>query len=158
MSTNEYIFLDVALDPAEAARQLAEALNMEFVPPPPGSQSGPVVRARSVGGTNGEVGGPLMENYLSDPSHQDERSPYDGCRLMWQVWSTEPGEDYAQQEEQAEQLFRAVVDRLGWPAVLLHDLDLIRASYHPQRGLRYFPSGTTAYVEDESVWGATSPE
>lgn len=152
MSRFEYVFFDSDLSPDDAATVLADRLGLELIPRRAPCVPEPLVGRPSITESGGRIGGPISYNHLSWPEEPEERAPFDGCRLVWKLWATDPGEDYEYQRMQADELFNLLVGRLGWPAVLLDGLSFVRASFDPVRGLRRFPPGTLAEAQDEHVW------
>lgn len=151
MSRQDYVFFNTDFSPDEAARVMADKLGLELVPRREGVPE-PVLVRQDPAGVAGRVGGPIAANYMSWPEEPEERAPFDDCRLMWSIWATQPGEDHEYQRMQADELFNLLVARLRWRAVLLDGVSYVRAAFDPRRGLRRFPPGTLAEVQDEHIW------
>jgi hypothetical protein len=66
------------------------------------------------------------------------------------VWIPEHSEQ--EQIEEAERIFEESTRILGWPALLVRNLDLISAAWSPERGLTRFPPETTPDPEDADRW------
>lgn len=156
MSQSEHIFFDVDLTADAAAGRIADSLGLEYVPVPPGDPGDTSVWASALHGVPGRIGGTITINYLinpDDPEDPEDQGVMSQCRLLWKIWRVrQPGEDYELQQQQAEQLFEALVERLSWPAVLLQGLDLLKATYDPAQGIRRFPAGTWPDLEHKHIW------
>ena len=65
-------------------------------------------------------------------------APVLACRFLFR------GHDYA--------LLQVLTGTVRWPAALVHGLDLLVATWDPDRGLRRFPPLTTVDLQDEPIW------
>jgi len=147
MSTYEHIFLKTDASPEAAADELARALGMELLR----DREGMVVWAPGFGGLPGRVQGGLSPNiYGSAGDDPNDRSAIDGYQLVWTIWRSNSDEEM--QLEIAWALFQELTRTVGWPAALVHGLDLLVATWDPDRGLRRFPPFTTVDLQDEPIW------
>lgn len=147
LSTNEYLFFRTSLSLKDASEAIGVALEMEhghnglhyFV----GSDTG-------FGGIPHYVGGELEHNIYSSPDDPDDREVFDGYPLVWEVWRSKTDEQT--QMRVARMIFDEIVDTLRWPVVLVHNLDLLVATWEPGRGIRDFPPDTSVDAEHEHIW------
>jgi hypothetical protein len=147
MSTYEYIFLKTDASPEAAGEQLARALGMELLR----DDKGVVLQAPGFGGLPGRVQGGLAPNiYGSAGDDPRDRSAIDGYQVVWTIWRSNSDEEM--QLEIAWALFQELTRTVGWPAALVHALDLLVATWDPDRGLRRFPPFTTVDLQDEPIW------
>lgn len=148
MSVVEFIFVDTELSPEAAAAEIAHALDMHLVRDDKGKV---FVGAESFGGIPGELGGEIYRNIYGGSVEPADRAPYMNHSLVWEV--RRPHSDEDTQVAAARAVFLAVTERLSWPAVFVHDLDLALAAWDPDRGLREFPPGTSVDAMHEHIWG-----
>jgi hypothetical protein len=147
MSTYEHIFLKTDASPEAAADELARALGMELLR----DREGVVVWAPGFGGVPGRVQGGLSPNiYGSAGDDPEDRSAIDDYQLVWKIWRSNSDEEM--QLEVAWALFQVLTGTVRWPAALVHGLDLLVATWDPDRGLRRFPPLTTVDLQDEPIW------
>ena len=147
MSTYEYIFLKTDASPEAAGEQLARALGMELLR----DGEGVVLLAPGFGGVPGRVQGGLSPNiYGSAGDDPQDRSAIDDYQVVWTIWRSNSDEEL--QLEIAWALFQELTRTVGWPAALVHGLDLLVATWDPDRGLRQFPPFTTVDLQDEPIW------
>ena len=147
MSTYEHIFLKTDASPEAAADELARALGMELLR----DREGVVVWAPGFGGVPGRVQGGLSPNiYGSAGDDPQERSAIDDYQLVWTIWRSNSDEEM--QLEIAWAIFLEITRAVRWPAALVHGLDLLVATWDPDRGLRRFPPLTTVDLQDEPIW------
>jgi hypothetical protein len=143
MSTVDLIFLNTGLPPAETARRLASALEMEL-----SEWSGRALVSGRLADQPGTIGGDVDVNvYGKDP---EERSLVDGYDTVWTIRSTFNDEELLHRE--AEDIFARVVDRFSWPALLTYGTSRLIAAWHPRLGRHDFSNGTTTYEKDEDTW------
>jgi len=147
MSTYEYIFLKTDASPDAAGEELARALGMELLR----DREGVVVWAPGFGGLPGRVQGGLSPNFYGTAGDDPEdRSAIDGYQVVWKIWRSNSDEEM--QLEIAWAIFQELTRTVRWPAALVHGLDLLVATWVPDRGLRRFPPLTTVDVQDEPIW------
>jgi hypothetical protein len=147
MSTYEYIFLKTDASPDAAGEELARALGMELLR----DREGVVVWAPGFGGLPGRVQGGLSPNFYGTAGDDPEdRSAIDGYRVVWKIWRSNSDEEM--QLEIAWAIFQELTRTVRWPAALVHGLDLLVATWDPDRGLRRFPPLTTVDLQDEPIW------
>jgi hypothetical protein len=147
MSTYEHIFLKTDASPEAAADELARALGMELLR----DREGAVVWAPGFGGVPGRVQGGLSPNvYGSAGDDPEDRSAIDDYPLVWAIWRSNSDEEM--QLEVAWGIFLEITRTVGWPAALVHGLDLLVGTWDPERGLRRFPPLTTVDLQDEPIW------
>jgi hypothetical protein len=147
MSIAEHIFLKTDAPHREAADVLAGALGMQVVE----NDEGVFVSAPAFGGVPVPVGGRVHPNVYSATDDPEDRAPYDGHPLVWDIWCV--GCDDELQLELARAIFLEITHRLSWPAVLVHNLEVVLAAWDPERGLREYPPWTSVDVVDEPIWG-----
>jgi hypothetical protein len=150
MSTSEHIFLHTKLPLQEAAQQLATAVGGEVVRDEHGNTF--VGRPIRVGDLPGECGGEVTANLYGAPPDPEpnERSAFDGYDTVIEIRCTLG--DEATQQAEAYRIFADITDRLGWPALLVHNLDTLIAASHPQRGRTRFRPGTSPDPIDQALW------
>jgi hypothetical protein len=147
MSTYEHIFLKTDATPEAAGAELARALGMELLR----DREGAVVWAPGFGGLPGRVQGGLSANiYGSAGDDPQDRSAIDDYQLVWTIWRSDSDEEM--QLEIAWAIFLEITRTVTWPAALVHNLDLLVATWDPQRGLRRFPPLTSVDLQDEPIW------
>jgi hypothetical protein len=146
MSTYEYIFLKSDASPEAAAEELARALGMELL----GDSEGAVLWTPGFGGLPGRVQGGLSPNIHASQGDSQDRSAIDGYELMWTIWRSHS--DVEMQLEVTWAIFLEYTRTVRWPAALVHDLDLLVATWDPGRGLRRFSPFTTVDIQDEPIW------
>ncbi|MGH3658649.1 MAG: hypothetical protein ACRDUA_18495, partial [Micromonosporaceae bacterium] len=56
------------------------------------------------------------------------------------------------QQREAAVIFNEITEKLAWPAVLLHDNDLLTSAFAPAVGRTDFPLGTTPDEEHQRLW------
>ena len=105
--------------------------------PSPGGRAQPYWSRRS-GGTGWRSASP------------QDRSAIDDYQLVWKIWRSNSDEEM--QLEVAWALFQVLTGTVRWPAALVHGLDLLVATWDPDRGLRRFPPLTTVDLQDEPIW------
>lgn len=141
MSVSEQIFFRVDLTPEQAAQAIAEALGGDLQQ----DDTGVYVGRDNVGGPADYVTGEISVNYHADDV-LDSHSALDLYPLMWRIHKKGPHDPDAQQRG-ARALFDGMTSKLGWPALLVHDLETAIAQWNPQHGLTEFPTETS--VDDE---------
>jgi hypothetical protein len=147
MSTYEYIFVQTDASPEAAGEALARALGMELLH----DSKGVVVWSSGFGGVPGRVQGGLSRNLYGTPDDDSEdRSAIDGYQLVWTIWRSNSDEEM--QLEIAWGIFLEMTRTVGWPAALVHNLDLLVATWDPERELRRFPPFTSIDLQDEPIW------
>lgn len=147
MSTYEHIFLKTDASPEAAADELARALGMELLR----DREGVVVWAPGFGGLPGRVQGGLSPNiYGSATDDPQDRSAIDDYQLVWTIWRANSDEEM--QLEIAWAIFLEITRAVRWPAALVHNLDLLVATWDLERGLRRFPPLTSVDLQDEPIW------
>ena len=147
MSTYEYIFLKTDASPDAAGEELARALGMARLR----DRKGLVVWAPGFGGLPGRVQGGLSPNiYGSAGDDPEDRSAIDDYQVVWKIWRSNSDEEM--QLEIAWAIFQVLTGTVRWPAALVHGLDLLVATWDPERGLRRFPPLTTVDLQDEPLW------
>jgi len=149
MSRSIVVFLRSDLPPAQTAGQLATALDAELTE----DDEGRVFVSRPARHAEGEkVGGQVTENRYSTPpgAEPGELSVLDGYDTTYDIRFT--GEDEATRRAEADGILTDIADRLGWPALLVENLEFLVAAWHPEHGRTDFPAGTTPDPEDRAVW------
>jgi hypothetical protein len=147
MSTYEYIFVKTDASPEAAGEELARALGLELLR----DDKGVVLWAPGFGGLPGRVQGGLAPNiYGSAGDDPRDRSAIDDYQVVWTIWRSNSDEET--QLEIAWALFQELTRTVRWPAALVHALDLLVATWDPDRGLRQFPPLTTVDLQDEPIW------
>lgn len=145
MSSSLHIFLSTGLMPSEAAQQLATAFGVE-----PVERDGSVYVA--LRRDDAEVGGEVMRNIYGSPPdpEPDEASAIDGYDIAWEIRRV-PSDEGARAAA-ARQLFDETVERLRWPALLVDNLSVLVAAWHPSAGRTDFPAGTSPDADDQELW------
>lgn len=145
MSTTDQIYLATGLPPADVARRLAESLDLTVRE----DELGVVVyQRREVDGVVHEFGGPLERN-LKAPAPEDA-SVTDGYDTQWDVHLHPQDED--ELHRRARAAFDVVTGRLGWPGVLVLDVDVLAAARRAGEAVVEFPAGTTPFLPGRAVW------
>ncbi len=151
MSDIQQIFFRVELGIGEAVQILGERLGFtvrEF----DGSWS---VYKHGYGGLDRSIGGAVEMNEYSYPSPRpdEERSVYDGYPYCWEIWASVPGTS-TRQFPLARRIFDDFVEKVGWPAVLTTNIEIVHVRWSPERGLEEFPLNTSTSVDSIDAWGA----
>jgi hypothetical protein len=107
-----------------------------------------VIRFR---GVPGRVQGSLSRNIYGAPDDDPEERPaIDDHELVWTIWRPDSHEEM--QLEVAWGIFLEITRTVRWPAALVDNLDLLVATWDPERGLRRFPPFTSVDLQDEPIW------
>jgi hypothetical protein len=149
MSVSEQIFFHADATVVQAARALAGALDFEMI------RDDDHVRLARTGfaGVDGRVAGRVDVNFYAEPDNEPaQRTAFDQYPLVWDLFVA--GYEPDRQRAVARALFEAITKRLGWPALLVHDLSMAVADWHPDRGLRQFPDNTLIDSASRAVWDA----
>lgn len=158
MSTFEHLFLDPGHDDGPAAAEvLADTLELRRV-----ERDGEVhLGTRNSPDGSAHIGGRLGRNVYGDFGPDDpaaateaDLSIYDDMPLVWSLWSADGTQkaSLGEQMRRARAVFDLVVERLGWPAVLTHDFEVLVATYDPEGGVREFPPGTPSDGTGRHLW------
>jgi hypothetical protein len=149
MSRSIHVFMHTSLGPVEAAERIAEALDAELARDEDGRVY--VTRATEHDDTE-QAGGQVSVNRYGAPPGlpPDEVSVLDGYDITFEIRSTV--EDQSVRRAEARRFFTDIAERLGWPALLVENLDVLVAAWHPQHGRTDFPPGTSPDVPDRSRW------
>lgn len=87
-----------------------------------------------------------------DPSEPTDRSVFDDLPMVLRM-NLVPTTDLDAQASAARAVFdRLASSDLGWPLVLVHEFELLVATYDLERGVREFPPGTRSDGTDEDLW------
>jgi hypothetical protein len=145
VSHSMHLFLSTGLAPHDAAQRLAEALGGEAV-----EHDGNLFVATRLEAA--EVGGEIARNIYGAPPdpEPDEISVLDGYDIAFEIRRV-PFEEDARRAA-ARRLFDEIVERLRWPVLLVDNLDILIAAWHPSAGRTDFPAGTTPDAQDEELW------
>jgi hypothetical protein len=148
MGTFEQVFVKTGLRLEEVAARVAATFGMETAR----DEHGIYLSADNLLGVPGRTGIELTPNVYSSASdlYPDERTAFDASDAVLGVWRAD--KDMDRQEQVARALFDGIVERLGWPAVLLHNMAILRATWNPRTGLREYPPGATPDPEDAALW------
>lgn len=139
MSVTEQIFFRVDLDPEAAARAIADALGFEFEK----TDTGVFLGRDNVGELTDYLAGQVTVNYMGDPdSPAGDRSAIDDYPLVWDVHK-KGGYDPDEQLRGARALVGEMIDKLGWPLLLVHELEIAVLAWSPETGLTEFPDNTS---------------
>lgn len=148
MSTFENIFLHTGGLPVEqAAERLTDALGARIT-----RKDDKVYLARPmVGEPNGRVGGEVYANfYQTDTGDPAEASLIDDYDVVFAVWCNQRAEELQLME--AQKVFNEIIVKLRWPAVLVHNQDILVSAWSPALGRRDFPTGTTPDTDHKHLW------
>ena len=150
MSEFEHLFFQSGLTPERAAKVLADTFGWTVTE----HDHGVSVTAR-VDGFDGVFGGGVDVNYFAEEPGDEDHTPsgHDQYPVMWSVFLSGPDKGAANQRAGARALFLQVVERLRWPALLVHDVHEAVAVWDHEHGLVDFPEGTD--VSDQVVLSAT---
>jgi hypothetical protein len=147
MSRYEHLFLHSGLPLTETARRLSQALHADIREDPDGA-----VYVTRQGADGSTVGGEVYDNFYGPPPdpEPDEVSVLDGYETVYKVWTTT--RDEAIQLAEARRIFDEVMAALGWPMLLVHELDILVAAWNHTTGLTVFPTDTTPDFRDRHLW------
>jgi len=153
-----HVFLHTNLPPARAAERLAAELGAQLTQ----DDEGRVFVSRPVrdGGAEGEAGGQVHSNFYGAPPDPkpDEVSVIDGYDTAFEIRCAIENEEVSRVEVEeirqveAERFFTDITERLGWPALLVTNLDILVAAWSPAHGRTDFPTGTTPDPPHWSLW------
>lgn len=147
MASREHIFLSADGEPEEVASWLASLLGMSVTH----DDNGNVLLFRPAYAHPGEISIWVRKNVIANPAPEpDEVSLTDDFTTMLDVHYT--GRDSEIQEDEAKRLFGDLSAKASVPMALLGGLEILLGAYTPERGLTWFPPGTTPEFEDRTLW------
>jgi hypothetical protein len=148
VSTSDTIFLHTELSLDQVADRLRETLNLIRTV----DELGQIFLVRNgPRDSPADVGGLIERNpYHPDPD-PDEISVLDGYEIAWDVWTAAETEEISRAATRS--LFNDVVQAFpAWPALLVLNLDTLRAASRPGVGVTEFPPHTTPDGKDRERW------
>jgi hypothetical protein len=150
MSTSEDLFLSTGLNLQEAARRIAKTLGMQMRKIEDGNiLLGDENFSNLPGVTRAELSTNIFSSNGADP---EDIAVYDGTDVVLHIWR--PDKDLDLQHQAGREAMKRLVEAYRWPAVLLHDMDVLVATWSLKHGCQIYPPGTGPGIEDLSVWKA----
>jgi hypothetical protein len=155
MSRSLDIFLHTNLSLSQTAERIAGALGAKLMR----NEVGREIFFRPVrdGGPDDWAVGEIRVNNFS-PYDPDEPSVIDGYQIYFGIDCAIRDESMSWEARwetrwlEAERFFTDITERLGWPALLVDNLDMLVAAWSPEHGRTDFPTGTTPDFEHQSLW------
>jgi hypothetical protein len=148
MATFEHLFIKSDIGFEAQAEELASLLGMTLVRNEQG-----LWLNRNLPHGESVVGGEVHANNYSDPdSTAEDAQAFDGYDTVFAI-RVLPRRSADQQAEALKIFDELATARPQTPMILTHDLDLVVATYLPDRGAHVFADGVTVDAGDAQAWG-----